>query len=330
MSVHGEIIRLKESIGEAIVGQEAIIEALLLGLLANGNLLVEGLPGLAKTRAIKALAENIEGSFGRIQFTPDLISSDITGKEVVHHSEASERPLVKFEKGPIFNNIVLADEINRAPSKTQNALLEAMEERQVTVSGVSHKMAPLFLVMATQNPSKQHGTYPLPEAQQDRFLMQIGIGYPDEEAEADIIRVVRAEQRQDYKKVKKEDDKNLVMQDTIFTARGEIDNIHVPKHLEQYMVDLVFATRYPQRHSFELKSYIREGSSPRASIALDRCSRAHAWLKGHDEVTVDDIRTVVTPVLRHRIGVTDRALERDVITDELIEDIVELVKVPEA
>ena len=330
--IRERILKLKENMGKEIIGQSEILERLLIGLLANGHLLVEGLPGLAKTRAIKALAGNIEGSYGRIQFTPDLVTGDITGRETVQKDEATDKTHFKFMPGPVFNNIVLADEINRAPSKTQNALLEAMEERQVTVAAVSHKMPELFLVMATQNPSNQHGTYPLPEAQMDRFLMQMMVHYPDEEAEAEIIRLVRSEQSQKEKKSSKKGGvkKDLLLQDEIFAARGEVDKMKVPDHVEQYMVDLIFITRYPQRINFELKSYIRLGASPRGSLALDRCARAYAWLKGKKEVGTDDVQAIMHAVLRHRITRSDRALEHNVTTDELIDDILKKTPVREA
>lgn len=322
MSVRDQITKLQERMAGSIVGQEDIIEKLVIGLLANGHLLVEGLPGLAKTRSIRALASNIEGSYGRVQFTPDLVSSDITGKEVVYQEDGQNA--FKFVPGPIFNNIVLADEINRAPSKTQNALLEAMEERQVTVAAVPHKMPDLFMVMATQNPSGQHGTYPLPEAQMDRFIMHIDVVYPDEEAEVEIIRMVRGEQSQSQKKEKEDGDG--LSQDIIFAARGEIDKVTVSPEVERYMVDLVFATRYPERYSFELKSYIALGVSPRASLAIDKCARTYAWLKGRDEVSLDDVRAMVKPTLRHRIALSERSDEHKVHPDELIDDILGHVK----
>lgn len=332
MAVHDDIKTLLTNMRKEVVGQEEITERLILGLLANGNLLVEGLPGLAKTRSIKALSNNIEGTYGRIQFTPDLVSSDITGKEVLYKDEETGKTSFKFAPGPVFNNIVLADEINRAPSKTQNALLEAMEERQVTVAAVPHKVPDLFLVMATQNPSSQEGTFPLPEAQMDRFLMHLSVDYPDEESEIKIIRMVRGETSQESRKKgdKKPEEKKLTSQDTIFAARAEIDKVEVPPHVERYIVDIIFTTRYPQRCSFELKSYLREGASPRGSLALDRCARAYAWLKGRDVVEPDDVRAIVHSVLRHRIGLSDRAREREVLSDELIDDILDYVKVKEA
>jgi MoxR-like ATPase len=331
MSVRDEVLKLKANISADIIGQEEIVEHLLIAILANGNLLVEGLPGLAKTRAIKSLSNHIEGSYGRIQFTPDLEKRDITGKEEVYNKDGERG--YKFMPGPIFNNVVLADEINRAPSRVQNALLEAMEERQITVAGVTYKMPPLFMVMATQNPVEQEGTYPLPEAQMDRFIMHVTVQYPDEEAEAQIIRLVRSEMSQ--KAVAEEQARedsgtakaDALSQETIFAARGEIDQIAVPEAVEKYMVDLIFATRNPQKYNFELKSYIKVGASPRGSLALDKCARTYAWLHGRDTVTHDDVRAVVKAVLRHRIIRGDRALEHKITTDEIIDDILGLVQV---
>jgi MoxR-like ATPase len=336
MSVRKEIQQLQDRVSKDIIGQEEIVETLILGLLANGNILVEGLPGLAKTRAIKSLSRNIEGTFGRIQFTPDLTAGDITGREVVQHDEVTEKAYFKFMPGPVFNNVVLADEINRAPSKTQNALLEAMEERQVTVAGVTHKMPGLFLVMATQNPIDQAGTFALPEAQLDRFLMHISVHYPDEIAEAEIIRLLREEMSQKKKKEREEELKKKssktsleeTKQQTIFDARGEIDNVEVPPHIEKYMVEIIFVTRNPQRINYELKSYIELGSSPRGSLALDRCSRVYAWLKGEDKVSVEHVQKMAFPVLRHRFIKTDRARKHKILSDELIEDIVKKWPVP--
>ncbi|MCB9963554.1 MAG: MoxR family ATPase [Rhodospirillales bacterium] len=325
MSVRNEIINLRNRMAQEIIGQEEILERILVAVLSNGNLLVEGLPGLAKTRAIKALANNIDGSYGRIQFTPDLASSDITGKEVVHHEDGQARPTFKFMPGPIFNNIVLADEINRAPSKTQNALLEAMEERQVTVAAQAYKMPKLFMVMATMNPSTQQGVFPLPEAQKDRFLMHVTVDYPDEDAEANIIKLVRGEQNQ----VQAEKEAlPPVSQDTIFAARGEIDHVQVPEHVLKYMVDFIFMTRYPERINYELKSYISVGASPRGSLGLDKAVRSYAWLKGDAVVDIGHVQAMVKAILRHRIMLTERALKNKVTTDELIDDILEKLVVP--
>ena len=268
MSVRPLITDLQARVSKDIVGQEAIVESLVVGMLSNGNLLVEGLPGLAKTRAIKSLAGNIEGDFSRIQFTPDITAFDIVGRTVFYKAEDAAQGedaggMFRFEKGPIFNNIVLADEVNRAPPRAQNALLEAMEERQVTAAGSSHKVPDLFMVMATMNPAGQEGTFAMPEAQMDRFLMHVTVDYPKEAAEMDIIRLVRAEQSQAARgEAKDRIERVLTSQDTIFAARAEIDKITVPPEIEQYMVDLIFCTRYPQRYTYELKSFIRVRRQP--------------------------------------------------------------------
>jgi MoxR-like ATPase len=317
------LVQLRDNVNKAIVGQNEIVTSLIAGLLANGNILVEGLPGLAKTRAVKALASHIDCTFGRIQFTPDLQSRDITG---YYDSRFVEGDVVHtFEKGPIFNNIVLADEVNRAPAKVQNSLLEAMEERQVTVGGTTYKMPDLFLVMATMNPIEQEGTFKLPEAQKDRFLMHVNIDYPDEEAEEDIIRLVRSETRQDFKKSKKAEIKDKLDQKIIFEARGEIDDIKVDQKIEKYIVDIIFATRYPQRYSYDLKAYVKLGASPRASLGIDRSARAHAWLEGRDHVAVEDVRAVLKPVLRHRIVRAARAFEHNTSTDDIIQHLIEII-----
>lgn len=325
MTVRPDIQVLQKEMAKYIIGQADILDHILVAVLSNGNLLVEGLPGLAKTRAIRALADNIEADFGRIQFTPDLSSSDITGKMVAIEEEGTDKTVLKFERGPIFNNIVLADEVNRAPSRTQNAMLEAMEERQVTVGGQTFKMPKLFMVMATMNPTDQDGVFPLPEAQKDRFLMHASVDYPTEESEMKIIKMVRDEEKQ--KKKKKEKTPPL-KQETLFKARGEIDSIKVPEHVLKYMVDFIFVTRYPERIDFELKSYISVGASPRASLAIDRTSRAFAWLKGEKEVTIEHVQHMVKPVLRHRLMHTDRAKKHKIHSDELIQDIIDKLEVP--
>jgi MoxR-like ATPase len=322
------ILELKARMGRSIIGQEAIIERLLIGLLANGNLLVEGLPGLAKTRAVRSLAKNMEASFSRIQFTPDLLPSDVTGTEVYHQADGKGE--FRFEPGPIFGNIILADEINRAPAKVQAALLEAMEERQVTVAGTTHALPPLFMVMATQNPIEQEGTYPLPEAQMDRFLMHVMIGYPDEEAEAQIVRLVRGEERPkgpEGSKGSDSDGPEAVSQQAVFDARSEIHEIHVAEAVERYIVDLVFATRYPERYGEPLAKWIEVGASPRGGIALDKASRVHAWLGGGDHVTPDDVRAVVHDCLRHRLILSYEANAAGVTTDQVIEELVKVVPV---
>ncbi len=320
MTAHEQILKLKARMGEAIIGQESVVERLIIGLLANGNLLIEGLPGLAKTRAIKALANNLDAKFGRVQFTPDLLPSDVTGTEVYHQADGKGE--FRFEPGPIFANIVLADEINRAPAKVQAALLEAMEERQVTVAGTTHKMAPLFMVMATQNPVEQEGTYPLPEAQMDRFLMHVIITYPSVEDEVKVIRLVRGEETAAATLKAADEPPPGIPQDTIFEARQEIASIHSADVMERYMADLVYATRTPAVYSKDLARWIEIGASPRASLALDKCGRVHAWLSGRDYVDPQDIRAIVHDVLRHRLTLSYEAQGEGVTPDKVVDEIV--------
>lgn len=319
-----EIETLIARMGEAIIGQKDVIERLVIGLLANGNLLVEGLPGLAKTRAIKALAKNLDTDFSRIQFTPDLLPSDVTGTEVYYQTDQGAE--FRFEPGPIFANIVLADEINRAPAKVQAALLEAMEERQVTVAGTTHKMPPLFMVMATQNPIEQEGTYPLPEAQMDRFLMHVLITYPPVEDEVKVIQLVRAEEAAaNTPKTKTKKAVPILSQDVIFEARQEIVNIHVSDAMERYMADLVNATRVPQEFGPDLGRWIEIGASPRASLALDKCGRTHAWLRGRDYVDPVDVRAIAPNVFRHRLGLSYEAQGEGVSPDRVVEELISQV-----
>src|SRR5262245_23629074 len=325
MSARDQILDLKQRMGRSIVGQEAIIERLLIGLLANGNLLVEGLPGLAKTRAVKSLAKNLEAGLSRIQFTPDLLPSDITGTEVYHQDGGKSE--FRFEQGPIFNNLILADEINRAPAKVQAALLEAMEERQVTVAGKTHPLPPLFLVMATQNPIEQEGTYPLPEAQLDRFLMHVLIGYPDEKSEGEIVRLVRSEEEQAGAASGAVHASPPVPQQAVLDARHEIHQVQVAAAVEKYIVDLIFATRYPERYNKDLRQWIQIGASPRGGLALDKCSRAYAWLQGRDHVTPDDVRAVVHDCLRHRVSLSYEASAAGQTSQKVVSEIVKVVAV---
>ena len=323
MSAHDSILELQQRMGRSIIGQEAIIERLLLGLLCNGNLLVEGLPGLAKTRAVKSLAKNLESDFSRIQFTPDLLPSDVTGTEVYH--QAGGQAEFRFEPGPIFANIVLADEINRAPAKVQAALLEAMEERQVTVAGTTHKLPPLFMVMATQNPVEQEGTYPLPEAQMDRFLMHVYIDYPDEASEVEIIQLVRDESKQSHGAAG--ENPAPIPQQAVFEARSEIDQTLISEAIDKYIVDLIFATRYPERYSEELRKWIQVGASPRGGLALDKSARAYAWLGGRDHVTPDDVRAVIHDCLRHRLMLSFEANAEGISANRVIDEVVKQVAV---
>jgi MoxR-like ATPase len=313
---------LQEKMNASIIGQENIVERLIIGLLANGNLLVEGLPGLAKTRAVRAMADAIDSKFSRIQFTPDLLPSDVTGSENMYEENGEYK--FRFEEGPIFGNIILADEINRAPAKVQAAMLEAMEERQVTVAGKTHKLPELFIVMATQNPVEQEGTYPLPEAQKDRFLMQVNITYPDKVSEMEVIELVRAEKSEKKQEVESE----RISQDVIFAARDEIAKVKSSKVIIQYIVDLVFATRYPEKYNEELASYIDVGVSPRASLALDQTSRVHAWLQGRDYTTPEDVKAVLHDVFRYRITPSYEAQSQRISNDEIIDMLVDLVALP--
>ena len=317
MSERDHILELKSRMAEAIIGQEHVVERLLLAVLCNGNVLVEGLPGLAKTRAVKALADNLEAEFSRIQFTPDLLPSDITGSELYLGEDAEDRFV--FQPGPVFSNIVLADEVNRAPAKVQAALLEAMEERQITVAGKTHRLPPLFMVMATQNPIEQEGTYPLPEAQMDRFLMHVFISYPDDESEKEVIRLVRGERSGGIVK------RDPMPQQMIFDARDAIDKVEISDAMESYIVSLVAASRRPSEINEELARYIQVGVSPRGSIALDKCSRAHAWLQGREAVTPDDIRAVIGDCLRHRLVLSYEANADGVTVDDVISIIVQHV-----
>ena len=315
------LLDLKARIGKSVLGQDHLVESMLIGLLANGNLLIESLPGLAKTRAVKTLAKNLAADLSRVQFTPDLLPSDVTGAEIYLQTEKGGQ--FQFQKGPIFANLVLADEINRAPAKVQSALLEAMEERQVTVAGKTYKMPDLFMVLATENPIEQEGTYPLPEAQLDRFLMHVVITYPDEAVEGEIIKLNRAENAQKPKGHAAEP--AAVPQQAIFDARAEIDNIFVSDLAQKYMVDLIYATRFPDRYGEPLDKWIQIGASPRGSLALDRCARARAWLDGHDFVTPDHIRSVMHDCLRHRLILSYEAVSQGVNADQVIDKIASLV-----
>jgi MoxR-like ATPase len=323
VSARDEILRLCEQVNASIIGQPKMVERLVIGLLANGNLLVEGLPGLAKTRAVKVLARNLEADLSRIQFTPDLLPGDVTGTEIYYPTEGGGGEF-RYQPGPIFANIVLADEINRAPAKAQAALLEAMEERQVTVAGTTHPLPELFMVMATQNPIEHEGTYPLPEAQMDRFMMHVEVGYPSEADEAKVIELVRSENAQ-------RGDSNqspAISQSSIFEARAEIDAIEIADPILQYIIDLVFATRNPARYSEQLATWIALGASPRAGIHLDRGARTHAWLTGREYTTPEDVRALVHDILRHRISLSYEASADGITANQVIDEIVKLVAVP--
>lgn len=321
------ITSLISQVEKSVIGQSHVVRSLVIGLLTQGHVLLEGLPGTAKTRSVKSLADNLHTSFGRIQFTPDLLPSDVTGTEV--YQEQNGKPQLHFQPGPIFNSIVLADEINRAPAKVQAALLEAMAEGTITVGDQTHTLPELFMVLATQNPVEQEGTYPLPEAQMDRFIMKVSVDYPDDEAELDIIRLVRGEESP--QKQTQEDnleietaiqlDPSVVMQ-----ARSELSQIEVSEISERYIVALVMATRKPERYSeSNLSRWIEIGSSPRASISLDKCARAYAWLQGRDYVEPDDIRAMAHSVLGHRITLSYDALADGVTQEQVINELLDHV-----
>lgn len=312
---------LKEHLSQQIIGQPAFVENLLIALLANGHLIVEGPPGLAKTRAVNALADGLEADFHRIQFTPDLLPADLTGTDIYRPEDGS----FVFQAGPLFQNLVLADEINRAPAKVQSALLEAMAEGQVTVGRKTYQLPELFLVMATQNPIEQEGTYPLPEAQLDRFLMHLEIDYPDAASELAILKLNRGEALVDSSKEKTP--LRVLSQAEIFSARKEVLNIHMAPALENYMVDLIMATRQPEKYDDKLKSWLAFGASPRATIALDRCARARAWLHNRDFVSPEDIQAVLHNVLRHRLILSYQAEAEGITANQLLDHLLSLVAV---
>jgi len=315
---NADILALEQWLSAQIVGQAHLVQRLIIALLADGHLLVEGAPGLAKTRAIKSLADGLEGTFHRIQFTPDLLPGDVTGTEIYRPQEAS----FHFQKGPIFHNLVLADEVNRAPAKVQSALLEAMAERQVSAGSETYALPELFLVMATQNPIEQEGTYPLPEAQLDRFLMHVNVDYPDAEAEMQILRLTRSEASHGIDKPR-----TPLSQSSIFAARQEILTLHMSEAVEQYMVQLIVATRTASRYGEKLASWIEYGGSPRATIALDRCARVHAWLQGRDFVSPDDVQAVTADILRHRLILSFEAEANGITPDRVIEELLATVPV---
>jgi MoxR-like ATPase len=321
MNTRESLLEIKSRMAESIIGQETVIDRLLMAILCNGNVLMEGLPGLAKTRAIKSLSKCIASDFSRIQFTPDLLPSDVTGTEV-YYSESGKGEF-RFQPGPIFGNLILADEINRAPAKVQAALLEAMEERQVTVAGTTHKLPALFMVLATQNPIEQEGTYPLPEAQMDRFLLHLFVTHPSDADEHKILRLVRGEEAET------EDAGNHtpVAQQVVFDARKEVLTVRVAETIEQYIVALISATRSPERYGDDLKRWIHVGASPRGTLALERTSRANAWLQGRDHVLPDDVRAVVHSCLRHRILLSYEANAEGITTDAVIDEIIKQVAV---
>lgn len=312
---------LRTELNEIILGQNTLIDKLLIALLSDGHLLVEGAPGLAKTKAVKSLASFIEGSFHRIQFTPDLLPSDLTGTDIYRPEDMS----FIFQEGPLFHNVVLADEINRAPAKVQSALLEAMAERQVTIGKKTYPLPPLFLVMATQNPIEQEGTYPLPEAQLDRFMMHVTIGYPQAETEHQILKLSQLEAEGQQPQAQSD---CHISQSIMFKARHEVLNLHVSEAIEKYLVSLVLATRNPKGYSDNLARCIQFGASPRATIALDRGAKAHAWLNNRDYVTPEDIHAIIHDILRHRLILTYEAEAKGITPDLLIDELLNVVAIP--
>jgi len=313
---------LRAFIHQRIIGQQQLVDRLLIALLADGHLLVEGAPGLAKTRAIKVLGEGIEGDFHRVQFTPDLLPADLTGTEIYRPQDGS----FKFQQGPLFHNLVLADEINRAPAKVQSALLEAMAERQITIGRETYPLPALFLVMATQNPLEQEGTYPLPEAQLDRFLMHVNVTYPTHAEEQQILALAREEARAAIHATPAP--QAILPQAQVFEARRDVLNVHMSEALEHYVLALVFATRNPAAYGKELSNWVQYGASPRATIALDRCARAHAWLAGRDYVNPGDIHAIAPDVLRHRVILNYEAAAEGITPDRFIDSLLARVPVP--
>ena len=326
MTTQAAISKLKNHVQTHIIGQDMLVDRLLIALLCDGHLLVEGAPGLAKTRAIKVLSDGIDSDFHRVQFTPDLLPADLTGTEVYRPQDGS----FVFQQGPLFHNLVLADEINRAPAKVQSALLEAMAERQITVGKVTYPLPRLFMVMATQNPIEQEGTYPLPEAQLDRFLMHVSIGYPDASAESKILSLARAEAISENSDVGNQTTlvNEKISQQDIFEARRAVLQLHMAENLKQYLLHMVLATRNPAAYGDDLGQWLLYGASPRATIALDRCARAHAWLAGRDFVAPEDIQSIAYDVLRHRIILSYEAEAEGVTPDTFIRELISRIAVP--
>ncbi len=320
--LHDAFRALRDDLSAEIVGQAALIERLLIALLADGHLLVEGAPGLAKTSAIRALAARLEADFARVQFTPDLLPADLTGTEVWRAQDGR----FEFQPGPIFHPLLLADEINRAPAKVQSALLEAMGERQVTVGRETYPLPALFLVMATQNPIEQEGTFALPEAQLDRFLMYVRIGYPDVDSETEILRLARERARQTLREPAAAPARMPI--GDVFDARAAVLDLHLAPQLERYLVELVLASRDASRYDSTLARRIAWGASPRGSIALERCARARAWLAGRDYVTPEDVRAVAPDVLRHRVLPSYEATTEGWDGDRLVAELIERVPLP--
>ncbi len=317
------LVGLKKHMEERIVGQEELVKKLLITLLAGGHALVEGAPGLAKTKAIKTLAESINADYNRIQFTPDLLPSDITGSDIYVAAAGK----FEFRKGPVFANLVLADEINRAPAKVQSALLEAMAEKQVSVGGKRYPLSNLFMVMATQNPIEHEGTYNLPEAQLDRFLMYIKIDQPDAVTEKKILEIVRGEDKGENKEISATALHKMTIEE-VLAAQHEVLAVHTSEAVEKYLIELVIATRKPEKYDSALAGMVRYGASPRATIALDKCSKINAWLDGRDFVTPEDIHAVAYDVLRHRIILSFEAQAEELSSDDVITALLKTVPLP--
>jgi len=316
-----QILAVNSWLSQRIIGQERLLQRMLMTLICGGHLLVEGAPGLAKTRAIKELAAAVDGDFHRIQFTPDLLPSDITGTEIYRPEDGS----FKFQQGPVFHNLLLADEVNRAPAKVQSALLEAMAESQISIGSKTYALPQLFMVMATQNPIEQEGTYPLPEAQLDRFLMQVNVGYPNRAAELAILNLVRDEATGQTASSTSSQPPNRLTQQDIFTARQELASVHMAEPVEAYIVELVMASRSP---SGDLANKLEFGASPRGTIALDLCARALAWLEDRDFVTPDDIQNIAADVLRHRLILSFEAQAQGFTTDAAVQGLLNQVAAP--
>ena len=324
MSLQEKFGKLEAHLKRLVVGQERLLNRMLVALLSDGHLLVEGAPGLAKTRAIKVLSHSVEGDFHRLQFTPDLLPADLTGTEIYRPQDGS----FVFRQGPLFHNLVLADEVNRAPAKVQSALLEAMGERQITVGSVTYPLPPLFMVMATQNPIEQEGTYPLPEAQLDRFLLHLLVNYPDAAGERAILELNRAEQKRSVSDEELFTSPDVLTQKEVLAARLQVLDQHLSEPLNEYIVQIVLATRAPERYGDDLCGVLQYGASPRATIALDRCSRAHAWLAGRDYVTPEDVQGMAHDVLRHRILLGFEAEASGRTPNEIIDTLLARIGVP--
>jgi len=321
-TTQAQLLKLKNYINQEIIGQDVLVERMLIGLLADGHILVEGAPGLAKTRAINVLSKGIQGDFHRVQFTPDLLPADLTGTEIYRPQQGS----FEFQKGPLFHNLILADEINRSPAKVQAALLEAMAERQITVGQATYPLPQLFMVMATQNPIEQEGTYPLPEAQLDRFLLHVKVDYPKAEHEKSILHLARREARSEA--TIKLDKFEPINQSTLFEARNQVLDIYMAESLEDYLLQIILATRNPAAYGVDLAAWLQYGASPRASIALDRCARAKAWLSQRDFVGPEDIQDIAYDVLRHRLILSYEAEAEGITTDHFIKELIARIAVP--